>query len=297
MLGDIAVFWNERWNKTSEYQLRFLASKPWTTLMVRGNHDNVDMWSNCKPLPEGYTNLTKTVKLIAGDLREATFNGVSYPSILMVKDTAVLEICGKRCLVISGAMSHDAQHLLDPADPDYRKKKREYDSRHTWYRIIGQTWWPDEDIDIVSATSTLLKTAEKSPFDYLTSQSSLGCLRDIHFDCVFSHDCPAFMNRVYARPGSPGRLAPTKAEEFLERLRETLDYDVWCHGHFHSDWFSYGAEFKSQYCFATDPPSVEHWWENIENHKNVCLYHHIDCLDDVMACLEKERQVRREYSP
>lgn len=294
VVGDVALYWNEKWNKTTEYQLKFLASKPWTTLLVRGNHDNFDMWSECKPVKVGYKNLPHSIELVAGDLREATFNGVSYPSVLLVRDSAVLRICGKTCLVISGGQSHDADFLLNPADPQYREKKKQYDSHHTWYRIIGKTWWPDEDIDIEKARAVI------DDNNLMNSQSWVDAFTyDIippHYDYIFTHDCPARMHQIYKRPGAIGREIPTDAEDYLEYLRKTLNYGTWVHGHLHSEWFSYGADYKSQYCFETDPPNIRHWWENIDKHQNVCVYHNIYSMTAVDDRLAEERREKIEYS-
>ena len=83
-----------------------------------------------------------------------------------------------------------------------------------------------------------------------------------YFDYVFTHDCPAFMCDVYARPGDLGRLRPTDNEDFLELIKDHINYRYFIHGHMHT--------FK-RYAVTED---------DYGKHEVVCLYKDIFKLPD-----------------
>lgn len=87
-----------------EYHLKWLRNKPWTTLIVRGNHDNTEIIRNL-PVED---LLDKKVKKL-------------YNSIYLLEDTEIYTIEGKKFFIFGGAMSID-----------------------TYRRTQGKDWWPDE---------------------------------------------------------------------------------------------------------------------------------------------------------
>lgn len=264
ILGDYAFEW-PGCEKANRYALDFLEGKPWTTVIVRGNHDNADAMN---ALPDATTEQldARGMGLRAGEVK------VVRPNVFAVPRTAILNCAdGRKCvLCIGGAKSHDIDHLLDPQDPDFKERKRYLEKHHHWYRVIGRTWWPDEDIDIAYA------------------ESVLGASGADRFDYILTHDCPALMIRVYARDGI-ARLSPTKGENYLESLRRTLGYRIWCHGHMHTDFYAYGAR-------CVWPESANgglYRWADIDQHRNVCLYHDIWDIEELGGMLAKERCAMR----
>lgn len=123
IMGDAGFIWAD--SAQERFWQKFLADKPWTTFCVLGNHENYD---RIEQLPT------------------ATFGGeMCYKvndSIYYAMSGKVYELCGKKCLIINGADSHDI----------FVDGKR--------YRHEGISWWPQEQIteeDIAVAEINLEK--------------------------------------------------------------------------------------------------------------------------------------------
>lgn len=69
---------------------------------------------------------------------------VIRPSVLHLIRGQVFEIDEKSVFTFGGARSHDIDHLLDPADPDFKVKSKRLDRDGLFYRVVGQTWWARE---------------------------------------------------------------------------------------------------------------------------------------------------------
>ena len=259
MCGDIGLGWFGA-DKEYKYLLDFLAAKPFKVVLVRGNHDNTDVIRN-HSVPS--TGNRDTVKLITGTLCNPVYGDKIYDSIFWVPDSAVLNLCGHRSLVISGASSHDIWNLVSPHEKERIKRLKH---EHQFYRIIGKSWWPDENINVPYAFS-LLNDYFRTTGTYHAYVENLPFVGDGHkrvgyFDYVFTHDCPAFMCDVYARPGDLGRLRPTDNEDFLELIKDHINYRYFIHGHMHT--------FK-RYAVTED---------DYGKHEVVCLYKDIFKLPD-----------------
>lgn len=256
--GDIGIMWPGH-EKEGKYQLDWLNDKPFKTLCVRGNHDPTPFWRNSVPS----TGNRDTVKLITGTLCNPVYGDKIYDSVFWVPDSVVLNLCGHRSLVISGASSHDIWNLVSPHEKERIKRLKH---NHQFYRVIGKSWWPDENINIPYAfsllndyfctTDTYHAYVEDLPF------AGDGKKRVGYFDYVFTHDCPAFMCDVYARPGDLGRLRPTDNQDFLELIKDHINYRYFIHGHMHT--------FK-RYAVIED---------DYGKHEVVCLYKDIFKLPD-----------------
>ena len=165
--------------------------------------------------------------------------------------------------MISGASSHDIWNLVSPHEKERIKRlKRE----HQFYRVIGKTWWTDENINIPYAFS-LLNDYFRTTGTYHAYVENLpfvddGKKRVGYFDYVFTHDCPAFMCDVYVRPGDLGRLRPTDNEDFLELIKDHINYRYFIHGHMHT---------FMRYAVTED---------DYGKHEVVCLYKDIFKLPD-----------------
>ena len=83
-----------------------------------------------------------------------------------------------------------------------------------------------------------------------------------YFDYVFTHDCPASMCDMYARLGDLGRLRPTDNEDFLELIKDHINYRYFIHGHMHT---------FMRYAVTED---------DYGKHEVVCLYKDIFKLPD-----------------
>lgn len=231
--GDTAIGWPD-YDDTTEYSLEAVSKKPFTVLYLFGNHDNYDF---AETLP--------MIDKFGGHVRQIVFGDTVYENQFIIDKPTILMLGDKRCLFIPGADSHDADELFYPSDT-VRIKQAQRMGR--MFRIIGQTWWPQEAIDI-NACSRLMTLTESDKFDY-----------------VFTHDCPAHFTTIASPHGGSGwRLQSTFGERYLQALANKITYTRWFHGHMHYDFFPYALD---------DAPGVD---DNI-----VCLFNYfVDAADDL----------------
>lgn len=226
--GDIGLGWNGA-DKEYKYVLEWLSNRPESFLFVRGNHDNTDVIRNHSKSTCGDG---KVVRLVSGTLCNPCYGDKIYKNVYWVPDAAILDLCGDRSLVIGGSASHDIDNLVSAGEKDRIKRLK---SSHKFYRVIGESWWPDEGVNIPYAFS-LINDYLSNEFHrpYFENAPYYEGKRYGNFKYVFTHDCPEFMCHIYARPGYPGRLRPTVNEEFLEIVREHINYRWFIHGHMHT---------------------------------------------------------------
>lgn len=205
ILGDFGQPFGPNSYKEARNVFQFLNDKPWTTIVVGGNHDDYDYWESC---PQ--------VKFCGGVARQATFQEEKY-SVFFIDHITILDIDDCHILCIPKAESHDIWNLIDPEDKYYKIKKRNLRKMHAWYREVHKTWWPQEKMDV------------EENLNFMEEHE------DEHFDLILSHDAPSLITQWFKRPGDIARCTPTEGERYLEVLRKTLDFDSWIHGHFHFD--------------------------------------------------------------
>lgn len=254
--GDIGLGFTGA-DKTYKYILDFLAAKPFKVVLVRGNHDHTGVIRNCS-IPS--TGNRDTVKLITGTLCNPVYGDKIYDSIFWVSDSAILDLCGHRSLIISGASSQDVWHLVSPHEKERIKRLKQ---NRIFYRTIGKSWWPDEGINIPYIHSLLNEYLRDCNNRFVDLNSAFRDKRQIRygdFDYIFTHDCPAFMTEIYS-PHGP-RLKPTINELLLENIRKCINYRWFVHGHMHT--FKQYASDKDEY----------------GQHDVVCLYKELMKLPD-----------------
>lgn len=123
IMGDAGFVWCN--GPTEHFWLDFLDNKPWTTFCVLGNHENYDMIEQLPTTTFGGEEVYQVSK-----------------SVFYAKTGRIYDLCGKRCLVINGADSHDI----------FVDGKR--------YRTPHVSWWAQEQIseeDIEIAKTNLQK--------------------------------------------------------------------------------------------------------------------------------------------
>lgn len=212
VLGDgglpfgVEAKWYDRNRRARDrYNIRWLAEKPWRTILICGNHEDRCAISKM-PIVDAF----------GGQMRQMMFDGIVYPNIFYVDCPGVYNINGRNCLIIPGAESRDIWNLLDPDDPNFEAQRRMLNKNRQWYRIKNWTWWEDEAINV-----NLCKIVRKDQeWD------------NQHFDYILTHDSPALFCELFAS-GHGYRLAPTEGELYLDELRKELDFDCFLHGHQH----------------------------------------------------------------
>ncbi len=204
-LGDFGQPFGPNSYKEAENVFKFLNDKPWTTIVIGGNHDDYNYWQSC---PQ--------VKLFNGKARQATIQGESF-SVFFVDEITIFDINDFHILAIPGAESHDADVILDPNDKYFKIQKRSMKKQNRFFRVKNQSWWPQERMSVQ-------KNAEF--MEYHMNE---------HFDFILTHDAPALINSWFKRSDASGRYNSTVGQLFLEELRKNLNFDAWFHGHFHFD--------------------------------------------------------------
>lgn len=130
ILGDFGLVWSrDGENETEKYWLDWLENKPFTTVFVDGNHDNI---------PRLFTYPEKTWH--GGKVHEIR------PHVLHLMRGEVFTIEGKKFFAFGGASSHDiSDGIIDYEDDDWNAKAYELDMQGKYmYRIKGLTWWAEE---------------------------------------------------------------------------------------------------------------------------------------------------------
>lgn len=229
--GDFGGIWETNPVETASERnaLNWLNDKPFTTLIVPGNHENYDRLTGIHD-PDllntwVFFHLTEEEKtaMIQGYPQE-TWNGGLIrrirPSVFLL-EPGVFQIDGHTCAVFGGAASHDIQDgIIDPADyPDRHTYQQAMRStfRYKQVRTRGISWWPQEEY-----------TRQQQKAWTNTLQEHQWTV-----DFVFTHEAPASIRPV---PGEPSQTA-----QFLDTIRSGSDnhpalrYKHWFFGHYHND--------------------------------------------------------------
>ena len=120
----------------------------------------------------------------------------NYPNLVFAKDGEIYNIGGKSVLVIGGAYSVDKEYRL----------------------IHGYHWFKDEQLSLEERNSILEKVSGD------------------HFDIVLSHTCPHKYEptEVFLQSINQDRV-DKRMEQFLDSVEESIDYDKWYCGHYHTE--------------------------------------------------------------
>ena len=119
-LGDFGILWNPPYSDEEVYWMMWLAKKPWTTLVVPGNHENHDTIESL-PITEKW----------GGKVYEY-FSDVAIDSIYFAIPGEIYTIENKTFLAIPKALSIDKE-----------------------YRVEGKSWWRNELLSIQEENNVL----------------------------------------------------------------------------------------------------------------------------------------------
>lgn len=119
-----------------------------------------------------------------------------YPNLIFTKDGEIYNIDGKKILVIGGAYSADKQYRL----------------------LHGYKWFKEEQLTKEGMDTILAKVKGK------------------HFDIVLTHTCPyKYEPREVFMQGLDQSKVDKSMEHFLDEIEETVSYDKWYCGHYHTE--------------------------------------------------------------
>ena len=193
--GDCRALWYG--GRRDEIQLELLEDLPFTIAFVDGNHENFTALSK---YPVGEWNGGK-VQLLR-------------PHVIHLMRGQVFTLEGHTFFTMGGASSHDVEDgILDPANPDYYERVLHLlGEDRKQYRIVGQSWWPEE-----------LPSDE----EYTEARRNL----DAHnwaVDYIITHSPPSGIAEGLGRPQDT-------LTDFLEEVRQKARYRRWLFGHCHGN--------------------------------------------------------------
>ena len=200
ILGDFGLVWNRyEENKQEKYWLDWLEDKPFTTLFIDGNHDNIQR-INSYPVQEWSGGTVHEIR----------------PHVLHLIRGEVFHIEGKQFFVMGGASSHDIQDgILDYDDPDWRRKADKLDKQGKYmYRIKGLSWWEQE-----------LPSDDELEYGFQRLGENNNSV-----DYILSHSPST--TELYLM-GGKGLYTPDKLTNYLEKVKSITYYKRHYFGHMH----------------------------------------------------------------
>lgn len=228
--GDFGGVWNYLGeSKEEKNALDWLASKPFTTLFVPGNHENYDRLTGIDD-PDVldcwmFDSLTKKeLQDIKYGYPQKLWHGGMVrqvrSSVLMLERGYVFNIDGCKCFAFGGARSHDISDGILHAE-QFETKKLAGKEYKRWelegkeFRVNHLSWWKQEMPDIAEM---------EMGFAMLEDEGN-------KVDFIFSHDCPA-SDAVALLGGGKNMDALNR---YLEQVKQTVDYKKWFFGHYHDN--------------------------------------------------------------
>lgn len=198
--GDFGGVWNiDAESQREKWWMDWLENKPFTTLFVDGNHENFD---RLYTYPVEEWNGGKVHKI--------------RPSVIHLMRGQVFTIEGKKIFTFGGAGSHDISGgILEPDDPDFKKKKRELDRDWISYRINHLSWWQEElpsEEEMEEGRRNL--EANGNEVDYIVTHCCATSTQALISFGMYQKDC---------------------LTDYLEELLLKVRFKKWFFGHYHDN--------------------------------------------------------------
>ncbi len=201
--GDFGMCWCSEFTKTFLFNSEFFSEKPYTILWVQGNHENYDMLEEFQ-LEEWN----------GGKVRH-----IVRDKVILLERGQVFTIEGKTFFTFGGASSHDVGGgILDRKDPNFSLKRKRALNEGLPYRILGESWWPQE-LPSEEEMQEGLRNLEKA---------------DYKVDYVITHCCATSVQD--ALDVTPGKIYEADVlTDYFQNLEGKLTYRHWYFGHYHDD--------------------------------------------------------------
>ncbi|MCR5094497.1 MAG: metallophosphoesterase [Lachnospiraceae bacterium] len=212
ILGDFGVIWDRKESEEEKYNLDILANRSYTTLFIDGNHENHDRLASF-PVKEWHGGMVHEIRT----------------NVLHLMRAQIYTIDGKTFFTFGGAASHDIAGCADKEelkkdytagvlrrdDPDFLNKIRHCKRYLLCYRIEGESWWRRE-----------MPSGEEMEAGRKKLESA-----GWKVDYVLTHEGPSSTLDEL----SDGAIPPDRLSEYLESLKQRLQYKTWYFGHHHDD--------------------------------------------------------------
>lgn len=201
----------QNWKQEELYYLNWLNEKPWTTIALRGNHDDINA-----------INLMPQVELFDGIARQMKTDNRVYNNIYYIDQPTALEINNTKLLCIPGARSHDiSDGILNPDD----FRIHEWRQLNKMFRIRDYNWWDDEPVDIAATEQLLNQLGNNYIPDYiLTHEAPMNYFA--RYDPMVELSV-----KIDGDTNNEEKYLSTLAEKYLDNNCRT----IWFHGHHHID--------------------------------------------------------------
>lgn len=137
------------------------------------------------------------------------------PNILHLMRGQLYDIEGYTFFVMGGARSHDIEDgILNPGSSDFDIRYRRLKNRKASFRVLGQSWWPEE-MPSDKEYRLALKTVERMNWNV---------------DYVVTHCGPTSVVQQL-----DSRYESDPLTDFLERIRKRIQCHYWLFGHYHDN--------------------------------------------------------------
>ena len=194
--GDFG-YWDR--SKEQEWQRKWLSGKSFTLLWVDGNHENYDMLAEL-PVEEWHGGKVQYIS----------------ENIIHLMRGQVYELEGIRLFSFGGARSHDIRDgILDPEEPDFRRKYAKLRRRGALFRVNHHSWWKEEmpgEAEFEEGRRNL----ERAGWEV---------------DFIVTH-CTASSTQALA---GGWLYQPDALTDYLEEIRQKCRYRRWFFGHYHDN--------------------------------------------------------------
>ena len=197
--GDFGLVWNrEKESNTEKYWLDWLESKPFTTVFVDGNHDNIPRLDSY-PIKEWNGGLVNEIR----------------SHVLRLRRGEIFTIEDKKFFAFGGASSHDiSDGILDYEDKDWKDKAKSLEMQGKYmYRVKGLSWWEEElplPDEMDNGVINLQK--ENNKVDYVITHSPSASVIALLGHGLYEQDI---------------------LTHYLEEIRQRIEYKRWFMGHMH----------------------------------------------------------------
>ena len=199
ILGDFGLVWNrDEESNTEKHWLDWLEDKPFTTVFIDGNHDNIPRLDSY-PIKEWNGGLVNEIR----------------SHVLRLRRGEVFTIEDKKFFAFGGASSHDiSDGILDYEDKDWKDKAKVLEKQGKYmYRVKGLSWWEEE-----------LPSQDEMNNGFINLQKENNKV-----DYIITHSPSA---SVIALLGH-GLYEQDILTQYLEEIRQLTEYNRWFMGHMH----------------------------------------------------------------
>ena len=193
--GDFGGIWDGSANE--RYWLDWLEQKPFTILFVSGNHENFDLLAEY-PIEDWGGGKVQRIR----------------PSVIHLMRGQIYSIQGKKFFTMGGASSHDIDGgILEPDDPQFKRRRRILDHSGALYRVNHRSWWKEE---------------LPSEGEYQTARTNLD-RADWAVDYIITHCCSTSVQNEL----SGGLYKADTLTDFLEEVTRRCQFRHHFFGHYH----------------------------------------------------------------